>query len=218
VPGVGPRVKGASLLVNSASLEWTQTGTDLIVNLPADLPDSRVNVVAVEFDTSDTTAFERQGDVLVSGQYGPVELNSVTASTSEGVGFKRTRTMHYFGDWKNYQTLTGMDSPEDSVSWKIRVQEPGSYRLVLNYSAGTSQSEQEGILNFAGKEYPFRVLETGGFSDPGGFKKRKPIMFIDHPVAVVQIDEPGVYEISLHPDQVGENLMMLRYVTIEPHD
>jgi len=43
-----------------------------------------------------------------------------------------------------------MESPEDSVNWKIRVQEPGAYRLVLNYSAGASQSEQEGILCFAG--------------------------------------------------------------------
>jgi len=126
--------------------------------------------------------------------------------------------MHYFGDWKNYQTLKGMQSPEDSVSWKIRVQEPGSYRLVLNYSAGAVQSEQEGILSFAGTDYPFRVLETGGFSDPGGFNKRRPIMFIEHPVAVVQIDQAGIYEIALRPDQAGENLMMLRHMTIEPHD
>jgi alpha-L-fucosidase len=63
------------------------------------------------------------------------------------------------------------------------------------------------------------VLETGGSSNPGGIlKKRKPIMFIDHPVAVVQIDEPGEYEVSLRPDQAGENLMMLRHLTIEPHD
>ncbi len=218
VPGFGPKASKASLLANGSELQFSQSGTDLVVNLPSDLPDPRINVVAVEFDTGDATMFQRQDDVLISGQYGPVELDSVTSSTSEGVSFERTRTMHYFGDWKNYQTLKGMESPEDSVSWKIRVQEPGSYRLVLNYSAGASQSEQEGILSFAGTDYPFRVLETGGFSDPGGFNKRRPIMFIEHPVAVVQVDKPGVYEISLRPDQVGENLMMLRHVTIEPHD
>lgn len=126
--------------------------------------------------------------------------------------------MHYFGDWKNYQTLEGLDSPADTVSWKLRVLEPGSYRLVLNYSASAAQAEQEGALNFGGTDYHFRVLETGDFNDPGGFAKRKPIMFIDHPVAVVRIDEPGQYEISLRPDQAGEDLMMLRHVTIEPHD
>jgi alpha-L-fucosidase len=89
---------------------------------------------------------------------------------------------------------------------------------VLNYSASAAQSEQEGILAFADRDFYFRVLETGDFSNPGGFAKRKPIMFIDHPVAVVQIDEPGTYEISLRPDQAGDNLMMLRHVTIEPHD
>jgi alpha-L-fucosidase len=218
VPGIGPKATKASLLVNGTSLKLTQTGTDLVISLPEALPDSRVNVVVLEFDEADTSAFEKPAEVLVSSQYGPVELNSVTAKTSDDVSFKRTRTMHYFGDWKNYQTLNGMDSPEDTVSWKIRVQEPGSYRLVLNYSAGAAQSEQEGILNFAGTDYPFRVLETGGFSDPGGFNKRRPIMFIEHPVAVVQVDKPGVYEISLRPDQVGENLMMLTHVTIEPHD
>lgn len=218
VPGFGPKATEASLLATGAALEFTQIGTDLIVNLPDSLPDARVSVVAVEYDEAAPTGFERPAESLVSAQYGPITLDSVSAQAADGVSFKRTRTMHYFGDWKNYQTLTGMESPEDSVSWKIRVQEPGSYRLVLNYSASAEQSEQEGILSFAGKEYPFRVLETGGFSDPGGFNKRRPIMFIEHPVAVVQIDQPGVYEISLRPDQTGENLMMLTHVMIEPHD
>jgi alpha-L-fucosidase len=218
VPGFGPKASKASLLANGAGLELEQAGSDLVVSLPEAQPDPRVNVVVVEYDENDPATFERSIETLVSGQYGPVILDSVTALTSDRVSFKRTRTMHYFGDWKNYQTLNGLKSPEDSVSWKLRVGEPGSYRLVLSYSASAAQSEQEGLLTFAGKDHYFRVLETGDFNDPGGFAKRKPIMFIDHPVAVVQIDEPGVYEISLRPDQAGENLMMLRHVTIEPHD
>lgn len=218
VPGFGPKASKASLLANGSELKYTQNGTDLVVSLPEVLPDSRVSVVAVEFDEAGEAGFERQAESLVSVQYGPITLDSVSAQTSDGVSFKRTRTMHYFGDWKNYQTLEGMESPEDTVTWKLRVLEPGSYRLVLSYSADAVQAEQEGVLNFAGTDYYFRVLETGGFSDPGGFAKRKPIMFIEHPVAVVQIDQPGQYEISLRPDQAGENLMMLTHVTIEPHD
>jgi alpha-L-fucosidase len=218
VPGFGPEVKAARLLANGEVLPFTQRGSDLLVQLPADLPDARVNVVAVNYDEEAPEGFERSGSVLVSGQYGPVTLDSVTARKTDGVAFKRTRTMHYFGDWKNYQTLAGLESPEDSVSWKVRVLEPGSYRLVMHYSAGKVQSEQEGALNFAGTDYFFRVLETGDFNDPGGFSKRKPIMFIDHPVAVVQIDQAGEYELSLRPDQEDENLMMLTHVIIEPHD
>jgi alpha-L-fucosidase len=218
VPGFGPQALKASLLANGEALKFTQTGSDLLINLPQSLPDARVSVVAVQYEPGESAGFERASAVLVSNQYGPVELNSITARTSGGVGFKRTRTMHYFGDWKNYQTLKGVESPEDSVSWTVRVLEPGSYRLVLTYSADAAQAEQEGVLNFAGTDYYFRVLETGSFSDPGGFKMRKPIMFIDHPVAVVQVDKPGVYEISLRPDQPGPNLMMLTHVTIEPSD
>jgi alpha-L-fucosidase len=218
VPGFGPKAKHASVLATGTGLEFVQQGSDVIVELPRDLPDSRVNVVAVEYDASGPASFERPGEVLVARNYGPAMLDSVTAHTSDGVTFERTRTTHYFGDWKNYQTLEGMKSPEDAVTWKLRVLEPGSYRLVLNYSASAAQSEQEGILAFADRDFYFRVLETGDFSNPGGFAKRKPIMFIDHPVAVVQIDEPGTYEISLRPDQAGDNLMMLRHVTIEPHD
>lgn len=218
VPGFAAKASTVSLLANGSALEFAQSGADLVVNLPENLPDSRVNVVAIAYAEDDSAVFKQPDDVLVSNHYGPVELDSISAHTSGGVSFERTRTMHYFGDWKNYQTLKGMDAPEDSVIWKLRVLEPGSYRLVLNYSAGKLQSEQEGVLNFAGKNYYFRVLETGDFSDPGGFAKRKPIMFIDHPVAVVQIDEPGLYEISLRPDRAGENLMMLRHVTIEPND
>tara|TARA_B100000959_G_scaffold286151_1_gene363586 strand:+ start:1013 stop:2830 length:1818 start_codon:yes stop_codon:yes gene_type:complete len=218
IPGFGPKATAAALLSNGSSLEFTQEDNELLVNLPEVLPDSRVSVVTVEHDESESALFSRPEEVLISNTYGPVALDSVSARTSAGVRFKRTRTMHYFGDWKNYQTLEGMESPTDSVTWKLRITDPGSYRLVLNYSAGTAQSEQEGVLNFAGTDYYFRVLETGDFVDPGGFAKRKPIMFIDHPVAVVQVDEPGQYELSLRPDQDGEYLMMLRHVTIEPHD
>ncbi|MCP5090379.1 MAG: alpha-L-fucosidase, partial [Gammaproteobacteria bacterium] len=218
IPGFGPKATKAALLSDGSGLEFTQQGSDLVVNLPDILPDARLNVVVVEYDEGESATFSRPDEVLVSDAYGPVALDSVSANTSDGVSFNRTRTMHYFGDWKNYQTLEGLESPEDSVTWKLRITEPGSYRLVLNYSAGTAQSEQEGVLSFDGTDYYFRVLETGDFIDPGGFAKRKPIMFIDHPVAVVQIDEPGQYELSLRPDQAGEDLMMLRHVTIEPHD
>jgi alpha-L-fucosidase len=218
VPGFGPEAVGASLLANGQAVEFSQADDDLLVSLPESLPDPHVSVVAIDYEPGGSSAFRRARAVPVSGQYGPVQFDSISADTSEGVGFKRTRTMHYFGDWKNYQTLKGLETPEDSVSWKLRVLEPGSYRLVLNYSADAEQSEQEGVLNFAGKDYFFRVLDTGGFSDPGGFNKRKPIMFIEHPVAVVRVDEPGTYELSLRPDQAGENLMMLTHVTIEPHD
>ena len=218
IPGFGPTAIKASLVANGAGLEFEQSGSDLVVSLPAALPDSRVNVVAVEYDASDSAKFQSPDEVLVSSHYGPVVLDSVSAESSEGAGFKRTRTMHYFGDWKNYQTLDGMDSSDDSVTWKLRVLEPGSYRISMNYSAGSIQSEQEGVLKFNGAEYPFRVLKTGDVNDPGGFNRRDPIMFIDHAVAVVNIDRPGDYEVSIHPDQDGENLMMLRQLTIEPHD
>tara|TARA_Y100000385_G_scaffold289642_1_gene359761 strand:- start:854 stop:2671 length:1818 start_codon:yes stop_codon:yes gene_type:complete len=218
VAGFGPRVKKVALLLNGANLKFTQKDSDLVVNLPDVLPDPRVNVVVVEYDKDDQAPFTRPDQVLISDTYGPMKLDSISAQTSDGVHFKRTRTMHYFGDWKNYQTLEGMESPEDFVIWSLRVTQPGSYRLLLNYSAGATQADQEGVLTFNGTDYYFRVLETGDFTDPGGFAKRKPIMFIDHPVAVVQIDKPGHYQVSLRPAQAGEDLMMLRHLTIEPHD
>ncbi len=129
-----------------------------------------------------------------------------------------TRSQQTVATARKYQALNGLKSPGDSVSWKVRVQEPGSYRITLTYSASAAQSEQEGILNFTGTDYPFRVLETGEIKDPGGYALRKPIMFIEHPLAVVQVDKPRLYQISLRPDQDGENLMLLMHVTIEPHD
>lgn len=218
VPGFGPTATRASLLANGAGLEIEQSGSDLVVSLPDALPDSRVSVVVVEYDESGSAEFQSPDEVVVSKHYGPVLLDSITAQTSEGVGFIRTRTMHYFGDWQNYQTVEGLDSTDDSVSWKLRVREPGTYRISMTYSASTDQSNQEGVLTFDGAEYPFRVLRTGDINDPGGYNRRDPIMFIDHPVVVLHIDEPGSYEVSIRPDQDGENLMLLRHLTIESHD
>ena len=218
VSGLGPKVRGVTLLANGAGLKYTQASSDLIVDLPNTLADPRVNVVVVEYDKSESTEFLNDDAVIVSKRYGPVELDSISAQTSAGVRFVRTRTMHYFGDWQNYQTVEGLDAKTDSVSWKVRVLEPGAYRVSMNYSAGTVQSNQEGVLTFDGAEYPFRVLKTGDINDPGGYNRRDPIMFIEHPVAVLQIDEPGDYDISIRPDQAGENLMLLRHLTLEPYD
>lgn len=115
-------------------------------------------------------------------------------------------TMHYFGDWQHYFTIGGLSGQENSASWTIRVVEAGSYRNLLNYSVSAGQAGQEGALLVGDYEYYFKALETGEFNDPGGFPKRKPLMFIDHPVAVLTLDRPGVHQIRIRADQDSVNL------------
>ena len=218
VPEFGAEVLRASLLANGTDVAFEQNGTDLEVALPNELPDARVNVVVIEYPPRDEASIGRRAEILVSPTYGATILDASEADLSEGLWIEKYSTMHYFGDWQHYFTIDGLNSPDVAASWTIRVLEAGSYRVSLNYSASAAEAGQEGALVVGDDEYFFKVLETGEFNDPGGYEKRKPIMFIDHPVAVLTFDQPGIHQIRLGADQLNANLMKLQHITIERHD
>jgi len=209
VPRFTGKLEGASLLANGEALEAKMQGTDLHVSLPGSLPDSRVNVVVLDY--SGDMALEVEPGTIISRQYGPVRLGveDIDGGTATSQQYS---AMHYFGDWKHYHTVGGLSSVGDAAIWKLRVLEPGKYKISLHYSASNAQAGQEGVLAVNGADYYFRVLETGEF-DP-----RVPLMFIDHPVAVADFEEAGEYELSIRPMEVDGDLMKLEYVQVQPHD
>jgi len=216
VPNFVGRLTDARLLANGLELEARQEQSDLFITLPEELPDKRVNVVVLEYQGEQAVA--ASPETILSNRYGPVRLAVEDLDEGSDAGVKKYSTMHYFGDWKHYFTVAGLNTVEKKAVWKLRVLEPGMYKIILNYSASHEQAGQEGVLSLAGEDYYFKVLETGEFTDPGGFNLRKPLMFLDHPVAVVYFEKPGHYELTLRPVSVNSELMKLRYLEIRPHD
>jgi len=209
VPHFTGELEGATLLANGEGLETEMRGRDLYVSLPEVLPDPRINVVVLEY--SEETALGGEPATLVNRQFESFLLG--IEDVDGGTALKRQySTMHYFGDWKHHNTIGGLTSREDSAVWRLRVVEPGPYKFKLNYSASSKQAGQQGMLSINEADYYFRVLETGEF-DP-----TSPLMFIDHPVAVVDFEEVGEYEVTIRPLEVDGDLMKLNHVEIQPHD
>lgn len=215
VPGFRGTLGAATLLATGDALSTELAGTDLHVTLPDELPDRHVNVVTVTYSGAD--AFEDNAATMVSAAFGASRLG-VEDLDGGTATVKKHSTMHYFGDWQHYFTVAGLKSPEDSAVWNLRVLDPGTYKIRLNYAASRAEAGQQGLLSVNGEDFYFRVLETGEFNDPGGFAPRKPLMFIDHPVAVVNFDSAGEYPLLLRPIASTGELFKLRSIEVVPHD
>ncbi|MEO1244353.1 MAG: alpha-L-fucosidase [Pseudomonadota bacterium] len=216
LPGFVGELRNAYLLVNSESVEATANDGYLVLKLPSALPDPRVNVVVVEYEGD--RAIAPVSASLVATKYG---LTTLSVDDIDGGDTTVTKfsTMHYFGDWKHDFTVSGLQGPDNAVFWDLDVREPGTYKIVLDYSASAAQAGQEGGLSVNGREFYFRVLETGEFSAGGEkFAARKPLMFIDHPVAIVNFDKPRRYRLAIRPLTDGIDLMKLRSIEVRPHD
>lgn len=118
---------------------------DVLINLPANSIDSINTVIVVELKeklATDTVRF------IVPNI--PVTRLLAFDALLNGKGFG-------FGDGKASQYyVDGWKSPDQSVSWKIRLMKPATYKVVIKYIAGeTSGGEYELLLdgtNLAGNK------------------------------------------------------------------
>jgi alpha-L-fucosidase len=214
LPGLATKPDAARVLATGEKLKVRRDGGDIFVELPAS-EGSSVPVVAV--DLAADTAIEVDDATAVSARYDGARLQFEDLDGGDAE-LAKYRTMHYFGDWKHYHTVGGLTSPANSATWNLRVLEPGTYKIVLNYSASKEQAGQEGVLTIAGRDFYFKVLETGELSEGEAFSPRKPLMFLDHPVAVVHFDQAGDYELTVRPEVANTSLAKLLFVDIRLHD
>ena len=168
------------MLANGQKLEFERDGKDVYITLPNELPDSHVNVIALTYD-GEINAIE---STIVSQNFSAMTLEVEDMDEGDAT-IDKTSTMHYFGDWKHDFTLGNLSSNNNSAVWKLRVLEPGAYKVSLNYSASEDQAGQEGVLKIKGDDYFFKVLETGKAPSGEGFAPRTPLIFIDHPVCLL---------------------------------
>jgi alpha-L-fucosidase len=218
VPGIDSKVSKAYLLATGETLSVEKLHGDLYVNLPDSLPDNRNSVVVLEYQDKLLTHTEQA--TIVSKQYDDVTLEASFATVNGESSIKKYSTMHYFGDWKHDFTISGLTATDKQATWQIKVTEPSAYKISFNYSASASQMDQEGVMSIAGKDYFFKVLETGNFTDSVDYNRSKPLIFFDHPIAVVRFTEPGIYTLTVKPDKVdaGQELFKLKNIKFKLQD
>ncbi|GLU56813.1 alpha-L-fucosidase [Dyadobacter frigoris] len=209
VPGFSNQVTNISSLENKDKLDFKKTGEDIEISLRENDLDNPDQVLVLEYEGK-PQSYDQNLPVIVSSQY---ELNSVDAIMGKVSGKAKIESItfsHYFGDWKHETCVTEMRKPTDSVTFQVRVTEPGDYKIHLEYACTEEGSKQEGVLEFDQKTFFFETLRTSDFS------VYKPMLFIKHPVATVTIDKAGIYNLVVKPLKEGKELFKLKSIILEP--
>ncbi|HZK62806.1 MAG TPA: alpha-L-fucosidase, partial [Puia sp.] len=210
VPGMGVRIQKIMQLDNKKPVSWKLTGNDLYVDLP-ELSDKRNTVFVVEY-TGQLKSFDLTLPITVSSQYPLNTVDAVFAQLKGSAQIESLTYSHYFGDWKHATCVTHLNRTSDEADFKVRVPEPGDYRIILEYACPEAASKQEGIVEFNDREYKFRTLRTSAYNES------EPLPFIKHSICVTTVTRPGIYSVKIHPMYNGNELFNLKSVLFEPVD
>ena len=211
VPEVNVKVKAVTLLSNKKPLPWKQDKQSLLVRLPNTLPDDINTVVLVEFQGRLKDSYASAPKVI-SSEYPECVLEAIEARPSGNTIIEPITHSYYFGDWKHTTCATKMQSPADSIVYNVQFNEPGDYKIILEYSCPLENIKQEGLLEVGGQHFYFETLATGSYD------MWRPLMFIKQSVALVTIAKAGLQTIKLSPVKEGTEIFKLARVIVVPNN
>ena len=95
------------------------------------------------------------------------------------------------------------ENPQCYVSWDIKIDRPGDYRLEITYSCEPSCKGRECSIEAAGRTITFRPETTGSWWN-----------FESNPLGNVTFDKAGVFSVSVKSKEPRP--MGLKLITITP--
>lgn len=214
VPGFTAKALNARMLsVHSRGLALVQKGNDVLIQLPPQLPDARNTVIELRYSG---TLKEQTGlPATVDPNFEKITLVAQDAKTGGNAKMTKFTHSYYFGDWKHALCLVNQRAPEDVISYQLRFTAPGDYKVSLHYSADSTHERREGLLELQPQggplqSYPFQVLLSGQFDH------KKPLLFLEQAVAVVNVKQPGEWTLKVRPLRKAGELFRLQQITLEP--
>jgi alpha-L-fucosidase len=193
--GLKNQVKSAFFLVNKTeNLPVEQKEGTTRIKVPGKAPDNPVTVIALELDGSPKVEprFAKQNE------NGSIELNYLTVTTK---GQTRTR----FNRKGNFH-ISKWTGPDDSASWDIEIDKPGTFRVKITYSANAEWKDKPYEITTGSESIKAAVVYTGGLFD-----------YQTMPVGYVKFPGKGRHTLSIRPlSSENSYLMYLRSITLEP--
>lgn len=212
----GVKVQSASLLADGRALATETRDDEALITLPADLPAERDVVVKLTIEGK--PAADASGPALISAAFGMQALDVADARREgDGLELVMLRTTTYMHDYRKFYTVTGLNDPSRSLSWKVRVDAPGDYHLDLQYAAIEGQEGRAGTVVAAGQTLTFKSL-PGAPIRRSGVARIAPTQLIDHPIGTIHFAAPGTYDIKVAPETSGPDLFHLRAALLTPVD
>jgi alpha-L-fucosidase len=210
VPGFNATVKNAAFLVDGKTLKTEQQVDDLKIFLPANLPDPRDTVVAVDFSGALPDKWQSTPPII-SGQFDSFTVGAARAQATGQTVIKSLTSSRYFGNWKHDTCAVNMQKPADGAEFVLRFLEPGDYHMTLEYACVANSKDREGVVQIGDQPFRFQTLVTAAAYD-----SHEPLLFVRHSIGIFNIGAPGVVPVEIHPLDPGTDLFWLRSLIIEP--
>lgn len=201
--GLKNRVRSARLLASGKEIPFRQENIRLeggqadylTLSLPEEAPDPYVSVVVLEIEG------EPEFDETPTLCAGRVTLSAACASLTAEDGNPAFSV-------SKAGILEGWNRTADTVSWQLRILEPGSYAVTMNtFTEKYPEQQADGmdwegghrfLLSCAGKELSFTVTDDE--------RTRPRDLFLWQNVVTrcgtLQIDRPGSYTLTLRPQKL----------------
>jgi alpha-L-fucosidase len=208
VPHLDVTIRKLYQLDNKRHVQWKREGNDVLIQTPP-MSDEANTVFVVEYKGI-IRNFDLKEPLIVSRYFHQNTCDAVFAQVKGAARVETITYSHYFGDWKNATVVNSMREPGDEAAFNTRFTEKGDYKIILNYACDKQSSNQEGILEINGSEFLFRTLHSSEYDI------NEPLLFIQHPVAILSVGRPGVYTLKVRPAVKGPGLFNLKSVIIEP--
>lgn len=210
VPGFKNNVLKVYSLTDKKNLSFEKKGTDLLVRMTGVKNEQSPNTVLVVEYSGTEPAYNETAPVTIAAAFETNYINAAFAKTTGAAKIQPLTYSHYYGDWKHTTCVTDMQNPADGATFSVRIIDQGDYKLILEYACSESGSRQEGILEVNGQPFLFRTFRTSEFD------RKAPLLFIKHPVAILHVEKPGMYTLTVKPAKAGAELMKLKSIIAEP--
>ena len=195
VSGLKNRTLSANFLIDkSKKLPFTQSENIISITLPSNPPDNPISVI--ELRVEGTPKIDPL--IVLKDEKGILELNYLTSITQ---GKAKTRFNR-----KGGFHISKWTGPEDNVGWRVRVDQPGVFKVTISYAADKEWEGQQYEISENLSVIKSSVIYTG-----------IPYSYLEFPVGYLQFEKPGDYTLTIKPVKSSNtNLMYLRYIKLIP--
>ncbi len=173
------KISEVSLLGYSGKLEWQQTPESLSVTLPS--PNNCQHAIALK---------------IIAGELKPVPVvQQTTVATTDStapLNFSLAEA-EIHGKTPTAPLASGGTpwiDPKDSISWNVKIDQPGTYEIEMNYSFDGGSSDF--ILTSGTQMLTGKAVYTGSWDS-----------YRADNLGVLYIEKPGSYQLSLSAKQGG---------------
>jgi len=136
--------------------------------------------------------------VVLQDSTGSFELNYINVIT-------KGRTMTRFNRKGGFH-ISKWTGTDDSAEWFLHVDNPGAYKVTINYAANKGSEGIPFEINIASSVFNSNVIYTGEWFD-----------FHKFSIGYIAQLNPGDYTLAMRPKESGENyLMWLKSITLNP--